>query len=230
MPKNILLIASSWKLLLALGLVLGGCLFQSCFLTNAYALDSDSPIFEKNQNTNPSEAKPSQPLALPEETPNPSPNLFATLLRLLVALLVIVALIILTVWGLKLVWDKKGWNQFAEEGKPLKVLTSTHIAPRKAIYLIEVGKRILVIGVGNEEMHCLDIIKDPEEVVALRDAAVHGFPKIFNRISQRQNAADHEAETQEMIKESSQVVGEYVNKLKKMKKSKITSESSDGES
>jgi flagellar biogenesis protein FliO len=230
MLKIIFLNASSQKLLLALGLVLGGCFFQTCFFSNAYALDSDSQIFEQNQNKNSAEAKTSQPLALPEETSNPSPNLFATLLRLLAALLVIVALIILTVWGLKLVWDKKGWNQFAEEGKPLKVLTSVHIAPRKAIYLIEVGSRILVVGVGNEEMHCLDIIKDSEEVGTLREAALHGFPKIFNRISQRQNAADHEAETQEMIKESSHVVGEYVSKLKKMKKSKTTSESIDGES
>jgi flagellar biogenesis protein FliO len=230
MPKILFLYAYPRNLSFALGLVLGVCVFQSCFSSKAYALDSDSQIFEQNQNVNSSEVKKSQPLALPEETPNPSPSLFVTLVRLLVALIVIIGLIVLTVWGLKLVLEKKGWNQFTEEGKPLKVLTSTYIAPRKAIYLIEVGNRILVVGVGSEEMNCLDVIQDTEEVNALRGAALQGFPKIFSRISQRQETANREAETKEIIKESNQVVGEYLNKLKKMKKNKPTSDSNDGES
>jgi flagellar biogenesis protein FliO len=229
MPKILFLYACPRNLSLALGLFLGVCIFQSCFFSKAYALDSDSQIFEQNQNVNPSGEKKSQPLALPEETPNPSPSVWVTLIRLLVALAVIIALIVLTVWGLKLVLEKKGWNQFAEEGRPLKVLTSTYIAPRKAIYLVEVGNRILVVGVGSEEMNCLDVIRDIEEVNALRGATLQGFPKIFNRISQRQDTANREAETQEIIKESNQVVGEYLNKLKKMKKNKTDSHSIDGE-
>jgi flagellar biogenesis protein FliO len=228
MRKTLSLYSRPRNISLALGLFLGLCLFQSCFFSKAYALDSDSQIFEQNQNS--SEGKKSQPLALPEETSNPSPSVLVTLIRLLVALVVIVALIVLTVWGLKLVLEKKGWNQFTEEGKPLKVLTSTYIAPRKAIYLVEVGKRILVVGVGSEEMNCLDVIQDAEEVTALRSATLQGFPNIFNRISQRQETANREAETKEIIEESKQVVGEYLSKLKKMKKNKTDSHSIDGES
>jgi flagellar biogenesis protein FliO len=230
MPKILFLYACPRNFSLALGLFLGVCVLQSCFFSKAYALDSDSQIFDQNQKVSPSEDKKSQPLALPEETPNPSPSVWVTLIRLFAALVVIIALIVLTVWGLKLVLEKKGWNQFTEEGRPLKVLTSTYIAPQKAIYLVEVGNRILVVGVGREELNCLDVIQDVEEVNALRSATSQGFPKIFNRIYQRQDTANREAETKEMIKESNQVVGEYLNKLKKMKKNKTDSHSIDGES
>ena len=218
---------------MTLGLFLGICFFQSCYLSDVYALDSGSQFFDQNQNVNPSQGKESQSLALPDEAPNPSPSLFATLLRLLAALAVIIGLIVLTVWGLKVVWGKRGWSQFAEEGKPVKVLTMVHIAPRKAIYLVEVGNRILVVGVGNEEMNCLDVIQNSEEVNALRLSTVQGFPKIFNRITERHNMADQKVETQKIIKESNQVVGDYVNKLKNMKKKRTESdvtESKDGAS
>ncbi len=229
MPKSILFPITSWNLLLAFGLVLEVCFFQFCCFSKTYALDSGSQIFEQNQNANPSQGKESQSLALPDETPNPSPSLFATLLRLLAALTVIIGLIVLTVWGLKIVWEKRGWNQFAEEGKPVKVLTSVYIAPRKAIYLVEVGDRILVVGTGNEEMTCLDVIKDVEEVNSLRRSTTQGFPKILNQITRRHETADQEIETQKIIKESNQIVGDYVKKLKSMKKKKTTSDSTDGE-
>ncbi len=216
--------------MLALWLLFGGALFQFCFLSKIYALDSGSQLFEQNQNVNPSQGKESQSLALPDETPNPSPSLFGTLVRLLVALIVIIGLILLTVWGLKVVWEKRGWNQFAEEGKPIKVLTSVYIAPRKAIYLVEVGNRILVIGSGNEEMNCLDVIHDIDEINFLRHSTLQGFPKIFDRISKRHEMEDHKVETQKIIKESKQVVGDYTTKLKGMKKKNVTSDPMDGES
>jgi flagellar biogenesis protein FliO len=230
MPMTHFIRMNPWNLSLVLGLALGVCLFQPSWASKAYALDADSQLFEQNQNSGKTQPKSSQPLALPEETPNPSPSLFATFLRLLVALAVIVGLIFLTVWGLKLVWEKRGWNQLTDEGKPIKILSSTYLAPRKTIHLVEVGKRILVVGVGNEEMNCLDVIREPEEVEALRGSAPQGFPKIFNRIIQRHETASQKEETQRMIKESSQAVGDYVAKLKKMKKKKNTDESLDGES
>jgi flagellar biogenesis protein FliO len=230
MPRTLFFYRTFRNLLLALGLLLETCFIQPCCISKVYALDSDSRIFDQNQNASSSQTKDTQSLALPVETPNPSPSLFATLLRLLVALIVIIGLIVLTVWGLKIVWEKRGWSQFSEEGKPLKILTSVHIAPRKAVYLIEVGNRILVVGVGNEEMNCLDVIQDTEEVNAIRHLTLQGFPEIFNRIAERQETADKKEETQKIIKESNQVVGDYVNKLKNMKKKMTASDSKDGES
>src|SRR5258708_3978059 len=155
MPMTRFFHRNPWNLLLALGLVLGVCFFQPQEGSRAFALDSTSQIFDQSQNPKTSQAVSGQPMALPEETANPSPGFFSTLLHLVFALAITIGLIVLTVWGLKLVWEKKGWNQVSEEGKPIKVLASTYLAPRKTIYLVEVGKRILVVGVGNEEMSCL---------------------------------------------------------------------------
>jgi len=230
MPMTHFTHRNPWSLFLILGWTLGVCFFLPFGGTQAFALDPDSRLFEQTPNNpNPSVAS-NQPLALPEETPNPSPNLFVTFLRLLGALAIIIALIVATVWGLKLVWEKRGWNQLSDDGKPIRVLTSTYIAPRKAIHLVEVGKRILVVGVGNEELNCLDIIQDPEEVEALKNSCIQGFPKILNKIVRRNESADQEAETEKIIKESNVAVGDYVEKLKKMKRRKNTSEPPDGTS
>ena len=210
-----------WKLIPLMGLVLGVCLFQSFFPSRAWAIDSNSPLFEKNTNAVPGEKeKNSQPLALPEEAPNPSPGLFSTLLRVFLVLVLIVGLIILTVWGVKFVWEKQGWNNLSETGKPIKVLTSTYLAPRKTVHLIEVGKRLLVVGVGKDEMNCLDVITDPQEVESLRQAAQQGFPKIFNRVMNKHEAVQGEADAKRIIQESNELVGGYVEKLKGFTKNK----------
>lgn len=227
MPTNCLFNRNPWNLLFTLGLVLGVCLFQPFGVSKAFALDSTSQIFDQGQNVKSNQTPSSQPLAMPEETPNPAPSLFGTLARLVLALAVTIALIMLTVWGLKWVWGKRGWNQLAEEGKSVRVLSSTYLAPRKTIHLVEVGKRILVVGVGSEEMTCLDIIREPEEVEALKNAAQQGFPKIFNRIVQRHDTIQQESENQRILEESSKVVGGYVAKLKNMKKKKNTPEQTD---
>src|SRR6185295_5429183 len=183
----------------ALGLALGVCLFLSFLTAEVSAVEPNSPLF--SQNSNVSAAKDgNQPLALPEEKPNPSPGVFSTLIRLFLALGLTIGLIFTTVWGLKIVWEKRGWNNLTEEGKPVKVLTSTYLAPRKSIHLVEVGNRILVLGVGNNEVNCLDVIQEPEEVESLRSASSQqGFPKIFDRVLRKNETADGEAETRKII-------------------------------
>jgi flagellar biogenesis protein FliO len=211
-----------------LGLVLGVYHFQPLGVSKAFA-DVNPSFYDQGQNSKSEPTSAAQTMSLPEEAPTPSPGFFSTLMRVILALTVTLGLILLTVWGLKWVWEKRGWNQWAEEGKAVRVLATTYLSPRKTIYLLEVGKRILVVGVGGDEMNCLDVIREPEEVEALRGAAQQGFPKIFNRIVRGHDTADQEAETQRILEESSQVVGGYVAKLKNIKKKKNTPESMDDE-
>lgn len=231
MPMTRVQNRNPWNLsLLLLGLVLGVCCFQSWGATKALAqVDEKSPMFQQGSNGNSNSAPSSQALALPEEAPTPSPGIFSTLARLVLALAVTVGLIVLTVWGLKWVWEKKGLSQWTEDGKVVRVLASTYLSPRKTIHLVEVGKRILVVGVGGDEMSCLDVIREPEEVESLRGAAQQGFPKVFNRVLQHHDTADHEAEARRILEESNQAVGGYVAQLKNMKKKKNISEPPDGE-
>lgn len=201
-------------------LVLGVCHFQLFGVPKAFA-DVNPSFYDQGQNSKSASPSASQTMSLPEEAPTPSPGFFSTLMRVVFALAVTLGLIVLTVWGLKWAWEKKGWSQ-AEEGKAIRVLASTYLSPRKTIHLVEVGNRILVVGVGGEEMTCLDVIREKEELETLRGAAQQGFPKIFNRVMQHHDTADQEAETKRMLEESSQVVGGYVAKLKDMKKKKDT--------
>ncbi len=210
---------SPLNLFFFLSLFLGVCFFYS--VTNAIAaVDQHSSLFPQNQMDLTSNEKSAQPLALPEETPNPSPNVFSSLLRLVLALGLIIALIFATVWGLKVIWAKRGWNNLSEEDKPIKVLASTYLAPRRAIHLVEIGKRILVVGIGNNEMSCMDVITDPAEVEALLKVTKQGFPAVFNRLIKKETTVQHEADAQKMIKESSKVVEGYVEKLKKISRVK----------
>ena len=205
-----------------LAIVIGVCFVQIFPNSKVLALDSNSPLFDQNQQTSASKEKVPTPLALPEEIPNPSPGIFSTLLRLLFALALTIGLVIATIWCLKIVWEKRGWNNQADEGKPVKVLTSTFLSPRKVIHLVEIGKRILVVGAGTDEMNCLDVITQPEEVEALRQAAQQGFPKVFRHVLQKHETAEQEEETQKIVEESTKVVGGYVEKLRKISQKKKT--------
>ncbi len=181
----------------------------------AFAIEPDSPFFESGSSSAATSASSRAPLDLPLEVPNASPGLLDTLGRVLAALTVVILLIVATVWGLKLIWEKRGMTSPGDEGKGIKVLTSVFLAPRKTIYLVEVGKRILVVGVGNEEMHPLDVIVDPEEVEALKKNSTHGFPVLLDKILHRSDASANVEDTENMISESKKTLGGYIEKLKR---------------
>ncbi len=218
-----------WNLsfLLWLGLVLGICYFLPGASFVQAQVDEKSTLFQQGPSTSFHSAPVSQPMALPEEASTPSPGLFSAFARLVLALAVTIGLIVVTVWGLKWIWERRGLGQWAEEGKAIRVLASAFLSPRKSIYLVEVGKRILVVGVGGEEMTCLDVIREEGEVEALRGATQQGFPGVFNRVMQNHQTADTEAEAKRILEESNQAVGGYVAQLRNMKK-KSTPESTEG--
>lgn len=228
MPMTRFAHMNPWNLFFILILALGVCLFDPFQTSKAFALEPNSPLFEQNKNTTSDKEKALLPLALPEEKPNPSPGILSTLVRIALALALIVALIVITVWGLKIIWEKWGWTNQGEEGKPIKVLTSAFLAPRKTVHLVEIGKRILVVGVGSDEVTCLDVITDPEEVEVLRQASQQGFPKIFTKALQKNEMIQEEEEAKKIVQEGKRVVGGYVEGLKKFsKKRKQSAQSGD---
>jgi len=219
MPMTLCAHKNPWKPSL-LVLALGVCLFLHP-AGRVWAIDSNSPIFQQSQSPGSDPSKTvAQPLALPEEKPNSSPGVLSTLLNLFWALLLTVGLIVLTVWGLKFIWDKRAWGNLGEENKPIRVLTSSFLGPRKTIHLVEVGRRVLVVGVGADEIRCLDVITDPMEIEELKNASQPGFAKIFNKAMGGQQAVENEEEAHRIARESNQVVGGYVDKLKKMTRKK----------
>lgn len=207
---------------------LGVCLLVGA-LTQARAVDEQSGIFQDQPGKVSTPGSQSAPLALPEEPQSPSPGIFSTLLRLVLALGVTIGLAVLTIWGLKWVWENKGLAQAGEEGKPIRVFHTTYLAPRISIQLVEIGSKVLVLGVGHEEIRCLDVIKDPGEIADLKENAPTAFPQTLQKILKHKEAREKGERAQVAIRESHEAVGEYVQKLKSLKKKKNSSDSPMGE-
>jgi len=195
----------------------------------AYGIEPNSTLFDTSSSSATTNGSKSVPMDLPSETPSASPSLIDTLGRVLAALTLIIVLIVATVWGLKLIWDKKGLTPQGEDGKSLRVLSSIFIGPRKTIHLVEVGKRILVVGVGNEEIHPLDVIDDPEEVEALKKSSRQGFPILLEKILHRSDPSAMAEDTEKIIAESKKTLGGYIERLKgASRKSQKGSDESEG--
>jgi flagellar protein FliO/FliZ len=207
---------------LVLFLLLGG--FNHC----GWAIDASSPLF--SQNSQPSSVdSPSQTVALPEATPNPAPSFFSIFFRLLVALGITVGLIYATVWGLKLIWEKQGWNVKVDEGKPIRVLNSMHLGPRKTIQVVEVGKRLLVLGVGHEEVNCLSVITEPDEIETIKQASQTAFPNLLQRVVRKQEGVTPDSAPEKVFEESRQLIDGYLDKLKTISKRKKNKDQDGGD-
>ena len=84
---------------------------------------------------------------------------------------------------------------------PLKVLARTPIAPRAHLYLVQVGKRLLVVGYTGDSMRTLCQIEEPGEVSRLLgsagqvdDAGGGGFGGVFRRSVGEYGAEEDESE------------------------------------
>lgn len=56
------------------------------------------------------------------------------------------------------------------EGKPIKVLSTGFLAPRKSIALVEVAGDVLVLGISNDQISLLGTVQDPERIDQIKGA------------------------------------------------------------
>jgi len=59
---------------------------------------------------------------------------------------------------------------FGGEGKPIKVLSTGFLAPRKSIALVEVAGDILVVGISNDQISLLSNVQDPERIEQIKSS------------------------------------------------------------
>jgi flagellar biogenesis protein FliO len=208
-------------------LALGAWLFLGGVVSHSWAVDANSAIFQQGAasvSVAPNDPKGSSnaamPLALPEEQPQPAPGFWYTVFRLLAALVLTIGLIVLCVWGLKVFWGKQGWKDKQSGDRPLKVLASAHLAPHKQVHLVEVGKRILVVGSGRDEVTSLGVIQDPEEMEMIRQTAraETGFTDVLRRAWNRQESGKVREETSRLAEEGRTAIGGWVEKLRDLSK------------
>jgi flagellar biogenesis protein FliO len=209
-------------------LALGVCLFWGLGSLRCFAVDADSPIFQQGSAASAAvtasspagSVNQSSPLALPEEKPQPAPGFWSTLLRLLAGLILTIGLVVLCVWGLKVFWGKQGWERKSTGDRPLKVLTSAYLAPRKSIHLVEVGKRILVVGSGHDEVVSLGVITDPEEMEMIRQSSRSegGFTDVLRKAWSRQETGKTREDASRLAAEGRVAIGGWVDKLRDLSK------------
>ncbi len=104
--------------------------------------------------------------------PAPQGSTAMLFLATLLKLLVVLALIIGTIWVLRKFFGAGGLA--GPGGGPIRVLAMRHLDARHAVWIIEVGERMLVVGTGAGSMAALASIESPVERAAIRDRLAPG--------------------------------------------------------
>lgn len=115
--------------------------------------------------------------------------MFMQLLQTIAVLSAVLALIFLLAYVLRRLKLTGQMGEMGNEG--WRILSVKHLGPRRQIFVMEVGKRILLIGVTDRTMNSLMEISDPTECETLREAVgrkkrtAAGFRDFLHRAEQR---------------------------------------------
>lgn len=104
--------------------------------------------------------------------PAREPGVFVLLLSVLWKLALVVLLIWATVWLLKRFTRPGGISE--PGGGAVRVLAVTHLDARHAVYVIEAGPRLLIVGAGGDSLSLLADVSAPAEQSALREHLAQG--------------------------------------------------------
>ena len=99
--------------------------------------------------------------------PAREPGAFVLIFSVLWKLLFVLGLIWVMVWLLRRTLRPGGIAH--PGGGPVRVLASTHLDARHAVYLLEIGQRMLVVGAGGDSLTLLAEIVTPAEQATLRE-------------------------------------------------------------
>lgn len=103
---------------------------------------------------------------LTEPTTFTQPDLYTTAIKTFSTLAVMLAVILIGFYLVKRFWPKAAGFMSAHQW--VKVITTTSIAPKKMISLVEVGDEILVLGLTDSHISLLTKVTDEEMIHSLR--------------------------------------------------------------
>jgi len=96
-------------------------------------------------------------------------NSVFAVLKYLFYFVLVLALGYCAIWGIKFVMAKN--NSYGGANELINILDLRYLAPNKAICLVEVGERILLVGLGGNSIDVLSELDDPDQVEDLRAKA-----------------------------------------------------------
>jgi|GEM_PF-3433116 len=114
-----------------------------------------------------------------------------TIFKYVISLAFVLALGYISIQGLKLFTSNNN-SLLKNEDELIKIIELKYLAPNKALYLVTAGEKILLLGVGGNNINLLSEITEPEEVAKIKshvkkkdvDQTFHGhlskFTKRFN--------------------------------------------------
>jgi flagellar biosynthetic protein FliO len=103
---------------------------------------------------------------LTETTTFTQPDLYTTAIKTFSTLAIMLAVILIGFYLVKRFWPKG--SGFMGTHQWVKVITATHIAPKKMISLVEVGDEILVLGLTDSHIALLTKVTDEQMIHSLR--------------------------------------------------------------
>lgn len=132
--------------------------------------------------------------------PSPAAPMVPDTIRVVLALSAVLALILILRWGGKRLMAA---GAFGRGPRGVQVLGRTHLSPRQQVVILQVGRRLLVVGDSGGQLNTLCEISDPDEA-AMLIAQVRGearpepppqtaFSTVFRRASARFRGGEEEA-------------------------------------
>ncbi len=148
------------------------------------ALKSEQPKKAASSEPLPLKTKKAGMLDFENDLTGGKPDLFSASLKMVYTLGLVLGLMFVIFHLFKKFGLKN--SVFGGEGKPIKVLSTGFLAPRKSIALVEVAGDVLVIGISNDQISLLGNIQDPERIEQIKGTLhkkgherkpVTGFPQ-----------------------------------------------------
>ena len=99
-------------------------------------------------------------------------------LQMVFALAIVLALLLL------LYWLMRRFNPsqiMGGAGGSLKIWGRLSVGPRKNVVLVEAGRKILVLGVGDKEMTLLGQIEDADEIAEIKSKGAVSFKRVMKK-------------------------------------------------
>jgi flagellar biogenesis protein FliO len=137
------------RILVALGVLAGTLVLLSLL----------SPVATGQSGTRgATETEAASPAESPEEVPNPGIGMMA--FKILGTVLLLIGILYAGVYGMRMLSGRTGRGGLGSGA--IWVLHKTHIAPKKAIYVVKVGSKAMVVGVTDSQINHLCDLSEEE--------------------------------------------------------------------
>ncbi len=94
------------------------------------------------------------------------PDLLSTSLKMFYTLSIVLGVMFIVYYLFKRFF----WNNgsFGKDPKPIKILSSGFLAPKKSIALVEISDQVLIVGISNDNISLLGNIEDKDRILKIK--------------------------------------------------------------